>query len=223
MDRYIDNNETQVYGPKLSANIRRKFTEMGPVQALMLHCCTQLDAATETMRVAMVGERNAGSVRSALAEEKLPAVAAARSELKTFSLMLTAHKSDEKQPWNGDPNLFVPGGIGAVGKGARALKVATETARAQLEADLHVPGRAGWIERLDAQLESLGPLVDRTDGVTKAHHDALSEQSSEKKAWLRAYRGACLIVEGVLTSLGRESEYASMVPHLNARGSRKLT
>lgn len=221
MDRYIDNDETQVYGPKLSANIRLKFTEPGPIQSLMLHCCAQIDQNTESMRVAMAGQRRAGSKRRALAEEKLPVVIRARAELKTLTFALATHKSDATHPWDGDPSLFVPGGMGGIGKGAGAMHVALGVAKGEFEKDSAAPDREVWIERLETQLERLAPLVSQTEGVTKAHHRALSEQSAEKRAWLRVYRGACLSLEGVLTLLGRESEYTAMVPHLNVRGASK--
>jgi hypothetical protein len=219
MDRYIDNGETQVYGPKFSGAIRRMFPEEGPVQTFMLWCAGQVDASTGTLDDAMASERSAGSTRTAAAEEKLPSVREARGELKAFNLRLIAYKGDQHHPWDGDITLFFPGGLVAIGKGARAAHVALRVARKALAEDLAVPEHAHWLKRLDDQIEQLAPLVERADDASHAHRSALSEQSAEKRGWLRTYRGVSLVLEGVLTMLGREGEYVSAVPHLTAPGS----
>lgn len=223
MDRYIDNGETQTYGPQFSANLRRMFTEPGPVQTFMLWCAAQLDAQTATMDGAMDQRRAAASTLSASAQEKLPVVQEARGELKTFTLHLAAKKSDRQEAWDGDPELFVPGGLGGVGKGARAIHGALGVARRALDADTSVPERKKWLARLDAQAEALAPFVAQTDDETHAARAALSEQSSEKRAWLRTYRGVALVLEGVLLMMGRDGEYTNAVPHLTAPGGRKKT
>jgi len=223
MDRYIDNGETQTYGPQFSANLRRMFTGSGPVQTFMAWCADQLDAQTAGMASAMGQQRAASSTLGATAQEKLPVVQEARGELKSFSLHLAAKKSDRQEPWDGDVELFLPGGISAVGKGARAIHVALGVARRALDADAKVPERKRWLARLDAQVEALAPYVAQTDDGTHAARAALSEQSSEKRTWLRTYRGVALVLEGVLLMLGREGEYTNAVPHLTAPSSRKKT
>lgn len=223
MDRYIDNGETQTYGPQLSANLRRMFTGSGPAQTFMLWCADQLDAQTDTMANAMGQQRAAASTLSASAQEKLPVVQEARGELKTFALHLATRKSDRQEAWDGDIELFVPGGISALGKGARAIHLALGVARRALDADTSAPERKKWLARLDAQVEALAPFVAQTDDETHAARAALSEQSSEKRAWLRTYRGVALVLQGVLLLLGRDGEYTLAVPHLTAPGGRKKT
>jgi len=222
-DRYIDNDETQTYGPRLRDNLRRMFTEAGPVTAFMGWCADQLDARTETMRDALAAQRSAGSTRTTTAEDKLPAVQDARGELKTLSLHLAAKKSDQHEDWNGDPALFFPNGIAAIGKGARAVHVALGVAHTALRNDAAVPERAKWLKRLDAQCAAVAPFVGATDDASHSHRAALSEQSAEKRSWLRTYRGVALVLEGVLTLQGREGEYTAAVPHLTAPGGRKKT
>lgn len=206
------NGETQIYGPQFSANLRRMFTDAGPVRTFMLWCAEQLDAQTAVMGDAASASRAATSTHSASAQEKLPAVQEARGELKTFGLHLAAKKSDRHEDWSGDLELFLPGGLSAVGRGARALH--TDTA---------VPERAKWLKRLDAQRAALAPLIGQNEDAGHATRAALSEQSSEKKSWLRTYRGVALVLEGVLMLLGRDAEYTAAVPHLTAPGGRKKT
>ncbi len=220
MDRYIDNDETQIYGSRFSAAIRKMFRDAGPVQTFMAWCADQVDASTETLRHAMASERAHGSTRTAAAEEKLPVVQAARDELKAFNLHLAARKADQRHPWNGDLEVFFPGGLKKIGKGARAMSVALCVARDALRDDKNAPERASWSRRLDEQIELLAPFVTRVDEVGRAHRSALSEQSVEKRNWLRTYRGVSRVLEGVLILLGREAEYNAAVPHLSVAGSR---
>lgn len=223
MDRYIDNAETQTYGARLAANIRRMFGEGAPVPVVgcMLWCAEQIDGATRTMETAMSAARKTASAQSATAEEKLPVVEKARGDLRAFHLHLGAKKADEEEPWNGDLDLFIPGGLSAVGAGARALRDAVKTALAALTSDTSVPERARWMKRLGAQVEALDPLVEQSDGANHARNSSLSEQSAEKRNWLRTYRGVALVLEGALMILGREKEYTAAVPHLSAPGARK--
>lgn len=220
---HINHRETQDFGPRFSSNLRRLFTEEGPIQTFVFWCAEQLDASTATMADAMASRRVAGSTRTAIAEEKLPVVLAGRSNLKAFQMHLAAKKADEEEAWNGDVELFIPGGLTAVARGARGVHRALTVARTRLDADKSVPERARWIKRLDAQIEGLSPLVEQGDDVTFAHMSALSEQSVEKRNWLRTYRAVVKIAEGCLQLAGREAEFTAAVPHLTAPGARKKT
>ncbi len=223
MDQYIDNNETQTYGGRFSSNLRRIFGADAPeaLRAIMVWCADRVDASTLSMRSAMASSRGALSERSVTAEEKLPAITTARDELRSFALHLAAAKADSRNPWNGDANLFFPGGRSAIGAGARNVRDAVALARTTLAADPTVPAHAEWSDRLDMQVAALDPLVARGDEAERSRFSTLSEQSSEKRAWLRTYRGAALVLEGLLLMTGRESEYTAAVPHLTAPNTRK--
>ena len=223
MDRYIDNHETQTYGGRFADNLRRMFGSDVPesLHLVMAWCADQMEAATKSMGQAMATQRSASSERSAAAEENLPAVQGARAELRAFALHLAAKKADAHEPWNGDPELFIPGGISSVKKGARAVRDALALAHGTLDQHTAVPDRAKWQKRLDGQVKQLDPIVGRTDDAGHAHLSTLSEQSAEKRSWLRTYRGVSLVLQGVLLLTRREGEYTAAVPHLSAPGTRK--
>ena len=65
MDKYITNENTLTYGPRLSGSLRRMFPEAGPVQTFAVWVAEQLDAATQTLGQAMGAHRSTASVRSA--------------------------------------------------------------------------------------------------------------------------------------------------------------
>lgn len=225
MEQYINNQQTQSYGDRFARNLRRIFEgdSPKPILVIMAWCADQMTAVTASMRGAMATQRSASSERSAAAEEKLPAVVTARAELKAFSLLLAARKADTHEPWNGDLELFLPGGISAVKTGALAVRDAVAVAHAALAKDDGAPERAKWLKRLEAQVQTLNPLVGRADDAGAAHFAVLSEQSAEKRSWLRTYRGAVLVLHGLLVMTGRESEYTAAVPHLSARKPRRKT
>ena len=225
MDSYIDNQETQTYGDRFSGNLRRMFGDDTPkaVRVFMVWCADLLDEATTHMHDAMVLRRSASSERSAAAEEKLPVCSEARAELKAFALHLSAKKADRNESWNGDISLFFPAGMSGIRDGARALRDATRIASKALTVDAAVPERATWSKRLATQIDRLDPVVERTDEAGYAHNAAFTEQSLEKRSWLRVYRGVAMVLQGVLTLTAREGEYAATVPHLSAPGTRKAT
>jgi hypothetical protein len=225
MDRYIDNEETQKYGPQFSASFRRLFGthESEPVRGFALWCGATLDAATNTMDAAMKARRENLSEQGAVADDKLPAVTSARADLRAFHLHLGAKKADTDEPWDGDMELFVPGGMSNVRRGARSVRDAVKNAHEALTKDARVPDRAKWLARLDRHVTELSPLIERADEAAHAKNGALSEQSDEKRNWLRTYRALALILEGLLMLFRREDEYKAAVPHLTAPGNRKKT
>ena len=225
MEQNINNKETQTYGGRFAGNLRRMFDSDSPkiIQLMMVWCAEQIEAATQNMGEAMSTQRSACSERSTAAQEKLPLVQNARAELKAFALHLAAKKADAHEPWNGDPELFIPGGISSVKTGVRAVRDALALAHRTLNQHTGVPDRAKWQNRLETQVKQLDPIVGRTDDAGRAHLSTLSEQFVEKRAWLRTYRGVTLVLQGVLLLTRREGEYTAAVPHLTAHGTRKKT
>ena len=223
MDSYIDHHETQVYGDRFSGTLRRMFGADAPREefTFVLWCAERLDEATKQMRDAMSDRRNATSQAAAAAQEKLPVCRAGRAELKAFLLHLVAKKADQAEAWSGDVSLFFPVGLSGVGAGARSLRDATRTAMRALASDTTVPERATWLRRLTTHATRLHAVVERVDGTGHAQNTAFSEQSLEKRNWLRAYRGVAMVLQGVLLLLGREHEYVGAVPHLAAPGTRR--
>jgi hypothetical protein len=209
MDRYIDNDETQTYGPKLRSNIDASFTDAAPEVTAFLAYLTNLQAsADKRMADGMAKARGA----------KSPLADAAKKLLAGFHKHLGSKQDLEE--WSGDIKLFFPKGLGGIGTAASDVATALATAKKGLEKDATVPDGKKFQKRLASSEKNLRTKIGKTGGAVKKAQAGLSEQSAEKKEWLAIYRGIALIVEGLLTLDKRPSAVRSIVPHLSVSGGK---
>jgi hypothetical protein len=214
MDRYIDNSETQIYGPKLRDNLTRAFPDAAPpVKAFIAHLVKLQAAADQRMADGMAKARGASSDLSAAASAKSPLAEAGRKLLTGFYKHLASKKDLEE--WSGDTKVFFPKDIGGIGNSAPEIAAALATAQKGFEKDKTVPGGEALRKRLATAEQKLRAEIEKSGGAIKAARAGLSEQSVEKKDWLVSYRGLSLIAEGLLTLEKRGGSVRSLVPHLS--------
>ncbi|MBI4617447.1 MAG: hypothetical protein HY720_27800 [Planctomycetes bacterium] len=220
MDKYIDNGETQIYGPKLRKNLDSEFVKSSAEVRRFLRYLTRLQAnADKTMASAMGKSRVATSDLRTAAIEKSPAAEKARKLLTGLHKHLSSKQDIEE--WDGDMKLFFPKGLTGVGQSASDLKSALRVAREGLGEDGSVPDAKKFIGLLGGAAARLKEESEKTGEAMKTAQRGLSEQSAEKKSWILRYRGIALIVEGVLTIEGRAKRLASVVPHLAVPSGKK--
>ncbi len=221
MDRYIDNSETQKYGPDLRAHLQRRFgADTRPaVRALVAWLISEQAKADQTMAEALASHRQASSTSTTTSESGSPVVHSTHRTLRAFFKHLDAKREDDA--WSGTLETFFPELLGGVKKGLRTLSVSLDGAVKALENDRTVPEHSAWLKKLHAAQKELNAALDDSRGAVAGARDALSEQADEKSAWLRQYHGAVLIAEGLLKLEGAEAELAALVPHLSAPGGRK--
>lgn len=220
MDNYIDNDETQKYGPALRINVARALADAAEPMATVVRWVIEgQKAADETFANAMQAAREATSASTGAALEKAPAVVDARK------LMIGFHKHLESKidldEWSGDIALFFPKGRTGVSKHAGPLLVSIDVAARALAADATVPDHAKFTAKLKRAHKDLAALATTSGDAAHNARGGLSEQSVEKDAWLREYRSNVLLVEGLLQKAGRSEELSAVVPHLSAPGGRK--
>ncbi|MEO7328526.1 MAG: hypothetical protein ABI193_08110 [Minicystis sp.] len=220
MDRYIDNGETQVYGPKLRANLGKTFTSSSPQVKAFLTYLDGLQAdADASMANGMAKARGATSDLSAAALSKSPEADDARKLLTGLHKHLGAKL--DLGDWSGDVKLFFPKGLTGIGISAPDIASALATAQKGFEKDSSVPDGKKLKTRLAAAEKKLRAAIAKSGGAITAARTGLSEQSAEKKAWLACYRGIALIAEGVLTLEKRPTALKTVVPHLSVPGGKK--
>ncbi len=174
------------------------------------------EAVDKAMAEAMGKARGAGSDLSEAARAKSPAAAAARKLLSGLKNHL--HSQIELEEWKGDTRRFLPKGLSGIGEGVKELLSALAIALKAILKDKKLPGGKSLAKKFAAAIARLEAEAAKALGALKAARTGLSEQSKEKKAWLRSYRGIALITEGLLTMQGRAG---AILPHLSASGGRK--
>jgi hypothetical protein len=220
MDRYIDNLETQLYGPGLRANVTRAFADAtGPEADLVRWLIAGQRTADETLAAAMHASRAATSGAADAADEKAPVVTAARRLMVGFHKHLDSHSDLDE--WNGDIDLFFPAGRSGLSTYAGPLLASVDVTLQALGADPSVPDHAKFAAKLKRARKELAAHIEATGDASHGARGGLSEQSAEKHAWLREYRGNVQIVAGLLQKSGRGDELSAIVPHLAASGGRK--
>ncbi len=220
MDRSINNQETQKYGPDLRANVARAFAGLtGTEKAMVQWMIIGQRAVDESMADAMHAARKGTSESTSAADAKAPVVVAARRLLVGLAKHLDA-KTDLDE-WEGDEALFFPEGRSGLSSYAIPLLESVTIAVKALKDDPSVPDHATFAVKLKKAHGDLTAHIDATGNATADARGGLSEQSVEKKAWLREYRGNVLVIEGLLQKLGRSNELHAIVLHLSTPGTRK--
>ena len=221
-DDYIDNAETQVYGPKLRDNLARAFAGSAKeVRAFVAYLVEQQAAADDRIAAGMAKARGAASDLSAAAAAKNPDVEGARTLLRGLSKHLEAKRALGE--WKGDAKVFFPRGLTGVGTSAAEVVAALGVAREGFEKDKAVPDGAKLKKQITAAEKKLRKGIEATGGAAAAARSGLSEQSAEKKAWAAVYYGIAKIADGLFSIERRGESLATVVPHLavSSRRSRR--
>ena len=220
MDTYIDNPETQKYGPKLTANLVAAFAgSADQVKAFVHYLVQHQEEQNLAMQVAMDASRGATSTLGEAAAVKSPAVGAAKSLLSGVLKHLQGETT--LGDWSGDIALYFPNGAAGFGESAHDVMNSLHTVLAALDKDTTLARGSEFKKRIKAAEKALQAEIDKTTEALSAQRTGLSEQGAEKKSWLRSYRGIALIVEGLLTMEGRQSQLATVVPHLSVPDTKK--
>jgi hypothetical protein len=220
MDHYIDNEETQSYGPQLRANLTTAFAgSPKAVTDFVKYLVGLQQTVDESMDAAMTAARGATSDSTTHAADGSPEAKNGRELLVGIAKHLESKRALGE--WTGDTKIFFPKGLGAVGHAASEVLAAIRTAMKGFDKDGSVPDAKKLMKRLVDAEKKLDTTVSASRKAVKGARKGLSEQSTEKQGWRRNYRGVSLITEGLLVLADRASELASVVPHLSAPGGGK--
>lgn len=216
-DDYIDNQETQIYGPRCVAAVERALggplaEQPAELKRFLAWSAQQLDAATRGVADALHGALATGGAQ----QDQAASTAAARESARRAIRGLYKHLDAcaETGTWDGDPARYLPGGLRGVPLGGHALLAQLDAVRAILQADPSVPSQREILRRLDAAHRELSAQVTEGDARNADARDGLSEQSAVKLEWLRVYRATALAIESALAFAGRPELLPQLVPHL---------
>lgn len=199
-DRYIDYEETQIYGPHAAQQIRKRALKLVPkYDAALGHIADELDDATATVGGLLDSTREHDSDRRVGAQKKAPLLEEAMSVLGRFSRHLDTHKGglDRKR-------YFPDGSKTAVGKSApRILLALSHIAQALGQKDSPVREAKEWHKEISAAAAALAPAVAHSDSARAARRDVTPALEQARAGWLQVYAAAKSTVEAVLRLTGK--------------------
>lgn len=207
-DRYIDNGETQIYGPFARQRLET-ITDLDPVVRTLIERQAAVD---DRMRVALQAATSTDGDIALAVDSKGPVGVEVVRAMNVFH--------DQVRVWNDAGRTNIPLGElyeGAKKSGAGSTPAKRRVALARLLdgiAKYPMPEKEDWQKRLGELQARLTAVVTATDAARGARKPATETLAAARDAWLRHYRAAKLVVEGLLVLAGREAELRSFFKDL---------
>lgn len=201
-DRYIDCDETQIYGERAAQMMEQRIAplasaEFKPAVAKM---GSELKHATETVGRVVAAARKSGGGARLNAQAKQTLLAAALNLLGRFSTHLDTHRSGTL-----DRRAFFPEDGTARGVGRSATRVALAMARigSLLESpDCPVIARETWLAEFSATEQAFEPAIESANSAATDRAAATPQVEAARAAWMSVYGCSKLLVECVLRQSG---------------------
>jgi hypothetical protein len=221
-DRFIDQDETQIYGSYSSKRIRTRL--LGLVKQYdpaLGYVADQLDIATSVVKSACDAARAKDAERRKGTQGKAPLLKDAKRLLGQFSLHLAGH-----EPGVVDRKVFFTKDGTALGVGSAVQDVLLVAKHiANMLGDLHSPVRdaAYWCGRFDATVDALAPIAAATEEARVDRRSLTPEVEAARQVWLNQYGAAKALVESLLRQTGKVEQMSLVFHDLAVPGAAKLT
>ncbi|HRI69151.1 MAG TPA: hypothetical protein PK156_33200 [Polyangium sp.] len=219
-DKFIDQDETQIYGPHATNAIRKrligKITEFDSALEFVAH---QIDTSTGMVKSTVDAARAKDAERREGTKTKTSLLKDAQRLLGRFSNHLSGHDDIDRK-------LFFTrdGTAGSVGRGAQDVLLAVTHIATRL--DDHrtaVRDRAHWHKSFDDMMKSLAPAVEFSGDAHADRRSITPEVEAARQAWLNSYMSAKCLVESVLRQLGRLEQMPTFFYDLRVSAGSKVT
>lgn len=221
-DRFIDQDETQIYGPYASSKIRKKVIGLIPAfDPALQHLAGELDAATAAVQAAITAARDKDSSLRQGVRQKAPALKQALALLGRFSKHLDGHPQGAV-----DKKVFftTDGTASGVGKSAmRVLLAVTHiTGKLKLPATV-VSDRDAWAKEFESTMAQLGPVVEHADSARTDRRDLTPEVEAARQAWMQTYLAVRDGVASVYRLTGKLDRLSGVFYDLAVPATAKVT
>jgi len=221
-DRYIDLDETQIYGPHASGMIRtRVIGLLDKLDGGLEFFAGEIDGTTQTLGAMLSTSREASAEVRGGTKEKGSVLAGGVRVLGRFSTHLASHPDGAV-----DRKTFFPedGTAGGVGRGASRVllalgRIATELKKSKCE----VSDKKRWLEEVSEAMTALAPLVQHSNNAKTERRAATPELAAAREAWLQTYMAAKSVVEGVLRLTGNLHMMPTIFHDMAVPGTAKIT
>jgi hypothetical protein len=201
-DRFIDQDETQIYGPYASKRIRTQLVGLvKQYDPALVYVADQIDASTAAVKAAIDAARAKDAERRKGTQGKAPLLKDAKRLLGQFSMHLAGH-----DPGLVDRKVFFTKNGTALGVGSAVqdvLLVVEHIAAKLAEPKSPVRDAAYWCGRFDATVAALAPVATATEDARVARRSITPEVEAARQVWLNGYVSAKALVESLLRQTGK--------------------
>jgi hypothetical protein len=203
-DRYIDQDETKIYGDYAARKIRGSVVGILPeFDAGLEYLADEIEQATGAVFAAVTAAREADTEIRKHARGKTPAVEQARAVLRRFGSHLDTHPSGTV-----DRRMFftADGTVGGVGRSVPRLLLSLghiERTLGNGKKKHNVKDAAAWAKEIGDSAANLAPVVEHADNAKTDRSHATPAVEQARQAWLQTYVAAKCGVECVLRLTGK--------------------
>jgi hypothetical protein len=201
-DRYIDQDETEIYGTYAANKIRSRLKGLIPeFDAALEYVAADIADATNAVQEAVADARTTDAEIRKGSQSRGSILKQGLSLLGRFSKHLDTHA-----PGAIDRKTFfvADGTAGGVGKSAPRVLRALQHIGKQLKAEgSPVRDAAAWAEDCKTIAAKLAPVAEHGDNARTDRSSVTVEIETSRQAWLQTYGAAKLLVEAVLRLSGK--------------------
>jgi hypothetical protein len=221
-DRFIDQDETQIYGPYAARRIRTRVVGLVPAfDGALLFMADELEAATLAVKSAVDDARTHDARLRRGVQQKTPLLKQAIGLLGRFSKHLDGHA-----PGAIDRKVFftADGTASGVGKGAASVLLAVTHITGKLDdPGCGVGDRERWLGDFATMMTSLGPVVEHAFDVRTDRRDRTPAVEAARQAWMQHYLAARECVTAVLRLTGRLDRLPTIFHDLAVPANARVT
>jgi hypothetical protein len=201
-DRYIDHDETEIYGAYAADKIRSRVKGViVEFDDALEYVAAEISEATQAVQGAVADARAADAEIRKGSKARGSVLKQAMSLLGRFSKHLDTHA-----PGTIDRKTFfvADGTAGGVGKGVPRVLRALQHIGKQLKAEgSPVKNAAEWAKECADLAAKLAPIAEHGDNARTDRSSVTPEIETARQAWLQTYGAAKLTVEAVLRLSGK--------------------
>lgn len=219
-DRYIDQDETQIYGPhsvgKLRSVVRGLIPELdSAVEFVAVH----LEEATAGVGTAIHSARELDADQRGSVQGKAPVLESARGFLGRFSSHLDAQPQPDRRRY-----FTADGTVAGVTRTGPKVALAVQNIATQLgKAEPGVTEAATWKAEAEALAGALSGVLSHASSARTARRSVTPAVEVARAAWLVAYAAAKKMSLVVLELSGHADLQSEVFYDLQVAGSTKTT
>lgn len=221
-DKFIDLDETQIYGPYSARMIRGRLEGLVPeFDPALKYVANEIEHATSEIKQLIEDSRHASANVRQVSQTKGPILRQATTLLGRFSKHLDTHNRGEI-----DRRTYFPedGTATGVGKSAPRVLLALGRISTMLQkTDCPVRDHERWQNEISEVIQALKPIIEHSQNAKTERLGVTPELENSRQAWLHVYAAAKFTVEAVLRLTGKLHLMSTIFYDLAVPGTVKVT